>query len=160
MAAEQKAEADRLAAEHARQEAEQKALLAASKIKNAAKREAFEAEQAHLQKLAAAEAARKQQEAVEAANLAEQKVQDAIRAPESTAEKARGQATRKTLGYRVVDAKLVYAMHPELCTLEVKASAVKATCSAREGCTEYEPDTQSMPGLELWWNTELTYRSK
>lgn len=158
--ADEKLEAERSAAELQRVEMEQKAALAASKIKNEAKRQAFEAEQARLKADRDAAALVAEQKAKEAAEQAALEHRSRILAPEAVAEKTHGQSSRRYLKFKVTDAKAVYAVRPELCNVEVKASAVTAVVFAKNDATDYAPDKTTVPGLELWWEERLTYKSK
>lgn len=92
------------------------------------------------------------------AHHASQAREELIRAPLPEPTKARGSATRRQLRHRVLDPKAVYASRPELCSLEVKASAVNALCNPPADATQFNPDT-SIPGLETWWETVTSFRS-
>jgi hypothetical protein len=113
---------------------------------------------------AAAEKARtaKQQErAAEAeaeANLAALKVQEALRAPLPQVEKPKGMAVRRDVKWRCDDVRKLYAARPELCNLEAKASAIRAVCFPVQEATEIAPDTTTVPGLALWWETNASTR--
>lgn len=99
------------------------------------------------------------QDAIEAANAAEIKSRSAIVAPLPEVERARGQSTRTVQRHRVLNAAQVYAARPELCTIEVRASAVLAICFAKPGATEANPDVTSVNGLALWTETKSTFRT-
>jgi hypothetical protein len=70
--------------------------------------------------------------------------------PVPAVQKARGQQTRKVLKYEVLDIKAVYAARPELCTLEIKPSAVLATCDP----------AYPIVGLRLWWEDKSVFTTK
>lgn len=158
--ADERIEAERSAAELQRVEMEQKAALAASKIKNEAKRQAFEAEQARLKQERDAANLIAEQKAKAAAEQAALEHGNRILAPEPVAEKAHGQSSRRYLEFAVTDVKTVYASRPELCSVEVKKSAVNAVVFAKSDATDYAPDTTTVPGLSLWWVEKLTYKSR
>lgn len=84
------------------------------------------------------------------AKAAEVKLQEAIVAPLPEVRKSGGAATKKVLRYEVLDIAQVYAARPELCKLEIKASAVLATCVPE----------MPVPGLKLWWEKTTNVRSK
>jgi len=156
---ERKLAAERLAAERERQRIEAEAEAKAASIKSARQRAIFEAQQ---QRLADERAERDHAQAVLAAAGLEAKQKEleaAIRAPLPEAERATGQSSRRYVKFRVTDARAVFTARPELCTLEVKPSAVSAVCFPKPDASESAPDT-SIPGMEMWWELKLTYRSK
>ena len=132
VAAEEKArEIAFLKAQQAQFEAEDKARKLAEKAKT----------DAGLEKAINAE-----EKAIAAADL----VQAVIAAPAPVLEKARGQSIKQVLRYEVLDIRAVYAARPELCTIEIKPSAVLSTCS---------PELP-VPGLRLYYENKATFSSR
>jgi hypothetical protein len=118
-------------------------------------------EKERLEALAKAERSRKEETQLAAEQRAyhAEQAQDAlVRQIAPKVSKARNAATRKDLKFTVLDARKVYASKPELCSVEVKASAVKAVVFPREDATELNPDTETVPGLALWWQTDTSFR--
>lgn len=120
-------------------------------------------EKAERERIAAEEAARKAAQrmqteagmgkalaAEEKAVAATAKVNAIVMAPLPEVQRASGQSMRKKLCYEVLDIKAVYAARPELCTLEIKASAVQATCDPR----------LPVAGLKLWFENRSTFSSR
>lgn len=134
-----KAEEDARQAEIARLNKERLEAIAASQpvIAPAGAVDDEEAYNASRQAAAEADALAVQQRAV-------------IVAPMPVVQKARGQQLRKVLRYEVLDIRAVYAARPELCGLEIKPSAVLATC---------DPAMQ-VPGLRLWWEEKATFTTR
>lgn len=122
-AAYRKAEAERMAAEA-------KALAAMEKAST-------EKQQVNAIKLAQAAEAK----AAEVATV--------LAAPAPVVQKSKGQQTKKVLCYEVTDLKALYAARPELCTIEAKASAIKAVCV---------PELP-VPGLKLWYEDRVVFSS-
>jgi hypothetical protein len=89
-------------------------------------------------------AIQKEQAALEAS----QAVQTVLAAPLPTVNRATGASLRKVLRYEVLDIRKVYAARPELCVIEIKKSAVQATCVPE----------MHVPGLKLWWETAASIR--
>jgi len=116
-------------AEKARVEAEQAAAKAAERINT----------DRQLDKAIA-----KEQELAMAAS----KVQEVLAAPMPFKAKASGSTLRQMLRFEVMDIKAVYAARPELCTLEIKKSAVQATCV---------PEVP-VPGLKMWYENVTSIR--
>ena len=128
------------------------------------RREAFEAaekERLRLEAEANAKLAKAQESggkrdekaAVKAAELAEEAelaVQAVIAAPAPQAARAAGSSSRQVLKWEVTDLKSLYAARPELCKVEVKASAVQACCV---------PESP-VPGLKLWWETPVSFTKR
>lgn len=71
-----------------------------------------------------------------------------IVAPLPAPAKARGVATRTVLCWEVTDLALLYAHRPDLCTIEPKASAIRAVCCAG----------MNIPGLKLWEEQQSNFR--
>lgn len=84
------------------------------------------------------------------ADAAEAAVQAVINAPLPAASRVAGISVRKKLCYEVLDAKAVYAARPELCRIEVAASAVLAVC-----VPEFP-----VPGLRLWYENVASTRTR
>jgi len=76
----------------------------------------------------------------------------AIAKPEPEAVKTPGQSFRaRELGWECTDVHALYLARPELCEpLKPKASAIKAICS---------PESP-VPGLRLWWKSEVHFNSR
>lgn len=138
-------------------EAENRRVAAAEETR----RLAFE--KAERERIAAEEAARKAAQrmqteagmgkalaAEEKAIAATAKVNAIVMAPLPKVNRASGQSMRKKLCYEVLDIKKIYAARPELCTLEIKASAVQACCV---------PEAP-VPGLRLYWQNVSTFSSR
>lgn len=65
--------------------------------------------------------------------------------------RAEGMIVKKVKKFRVVDARALYLARPDLCDIQVSASRVNAALRT-EGAT-------SLPGLEVWEETEATVRA-
>lgn len=89
-------------------------------------------------------------EAEEKVTAIAQQQQAVFAAPQPEVRKAKGQTTKQNLRWEVEDLAKVYAARPELCRLEIKPSAVQATCVPE----------MPVPGLKLWWETTSTYNSR
>lgn len=100
------------------------------------------------------------QDEIEAANMAEIKANKAIMAPLPEVNRVKGQVTKRYLRHKVIDARAVYAVRPDLCTVEVRPSAINAVLIASEGATEWEPDTTTCAGLALWWEDRTNYTTR
>ncbi len=109
---------------------------------------------------------RKAQEALKAADSFQAQLQadlvsqaleakklEAIMAPVPEAAKTEGQSFQgRVLGWECTDAAALWAARPDLCNPPTpKASAIKAVC-----CPENPP----IPGLRLWWESKVTFRSR
>ena len=138
-------------------EAEQRRVAAAEALR----RKQFE--EAEAKRIAAEEAARKAAEKMTtAAGLAkaekleakavaaEEAVQTIIAQPLPQVIKAKGQSMKQVLRYEVTDIRAVYAARPELCTVEIKPSAVLSTC-----VPEFP-----VPGMKLWYENKATFASR
>jgi hypothetical protein len=123
-----------------RQKREHEAMEAARKAAEA-ERKAAEAmkDEASLAAAVKAEADAKQKEAEMYAELTK---------PQPAAVKATGSVTKKVLKYEVTDLAAAYAAAPHLFSVEIKPSAVNATCHA---------DTK-IPGLKFWEELQTTFR--
>ena len=86
----------------------------------------------------------KEQELAKAAS----EVQVVLAAPLPTKAKATGSTLRQMLRFEVLDIRAVYQARPELCTIEIKKSAVQATCV---------PEIP-VPGLKLWYENVTSIR--
>lgn len=142
-----KSEEERIAAELAKRQAEIAKL----------EKQRLDAE-AKARKAAAKGDEAKSLAAEQQAYHAEQAATAAIMAPVPEVSKARGSSTRSTLKYTVLDIKKVYAARPELCKLEERASAIASTCFPPKSATALKPDTDSVPGLALWWQDSTSFR--
>ena len=90
--------------------------------------------------------------AIKTAQAAEAKaaeVATVLATPPPVAAKSKGQQTKRVLKYEVTDIRALYAARPELCTIEEKASAIKAVCV---------PELP-VPGLRLWYEEQVIYTS-
>lgn len=132
-----RAELDRI--ERERNEAEAKARKAAERMQT----------EAGLAKAMAAEQ--------KAADLAQQ-FQVAVRAPLPEVSKPKGMAVKEHMQWRCDDVRALYAARPELCVVGPKASAIRAVCFPVKGATATNPDTTTVPGLALWWETGVSTR--
>ena len=65
--------------------------------------------------------------------------------------RAEGMIVKKVKKFRVVDAHALYLARPDLCDIQVSVSRVNAALRV-EG-------TASLPGLEVWEETEATVRT-
>lgn len=92
------------------------------------------------------------------AHQASQAVQELVRAPLPEPVKARGSATRRELRHVVTDIKALYAARPELCTVEVRPSVIKALFNPPATADRAHPD-KSIPGLLLYWELSTSFRS-
>jgi len=146
----QRLERERQAAEQlAREEADRIRLAGEQAEREAAAREAQITNEADLAKAVEQEAARKAESArqqaladaaAEEARKASEASQAALRAPLPEARKIGGMPVQKKLRFEVTDIHALYKARPELVKLEVKPSAILATCFA----------SQLIPGLKLW----------
>jgi hypothetical protein len=139
----QTAEAARVEAERRDREAKERAAMQA---KFEADRLAREAEakltnEADLQKAIEAEEEAKRKESLMYAELTK---------PQPVAVKAVGSATTPVLRYEVLDIKVAFAAAPHLFSVEIKPSAVNATCNA---------DTV-IPGMRFWSELTTSFRSR
>ena len=137
------AEQRRVAAEEAArqkafQEAQAKQFAAEDAARKAAAKMTTDAGLAKAEKLEA--------KAVAAADA----VQTIIAAPAPEVQRAKGQTMKQVLKYEVEDIRKVYAARPELCTIEIKPSAVLSTCN---------PELP-VPGLKLWYENKATFASR
>ena len=110
-------------------------------------------EQQRIEAEAMARAANSVSDIQAGAELVEQTltaVDAVIVAPLPEVNKASGQSTRQVLRYEVLDIRAIYAARPELCNLEIKPSAVNATCVPE----------MPVPGLRLWWETKTTWANR
>lgn len=98
-------------------------------------------------------------EAEERARDAAQVAQAVVMAPLPEKSRESGTAVQKVLRWECVSVHALYAARPELCVVEPKASAIKACCFAAAGATAAKPDSQTVPGLKLWWETKVTVRA-
>ncbi len=89
-----------------------------------------------------------------------EQVMAAVMAPPPVVARASGQQFKKVVRYEVTDLKKLYAARPELCNLEIKPSAVNATCMPFGNATFDQPDTEQVPGLKLWWENKTTFSSR
>jgi hypothetical protein len=71
-----------------------------------------------------------------------------LTAPAPAPVKAAGSVTKKVLRYEVTDIKAAYAAAPHLFSVEIKASAVNATCNA----------DSKIPGMKFWEELQTTFR--
>lgn len=67
-----------------------------------------------------------------------------------SAARATGQQLKRVLKYEVLDIHAVYRARPELCKLEIKASAVNATCV---------PEIP-VPGLKMWFENVALFTTR
>ena len=77
-------------------------------------------------------------------------VQSVIAAPAPVVNRVSGQQFKKELKFEVLDILEVFKARPELCSLEIKPSAVKATCVPE----------MPVPGLKLWWENKTIFTSR
>ncbi len=84
------------------------------------------------------------------ATFAESQVQAIIAAPEPEMQRAKGQTMKQVLRYEVLDIHAVYKARPELCNLEIKPAAVRATCFPE----------MPVPGLKLYWENQSVFTSR
>lgn len=82
--------------------------------------------------------------------IARRKVQNIIATPEPEVQKAKGQSVKQALRYEVTDILELVRHNPQLCKIEVKASAINATC---------HPNLP-VPGLKLWFENVATYTTR
>ena len=149
--------------ERRRVEAEEEAQRKAYQIAEAAR---IELERKAREAEAAAAASGKRRDAKEAERLAEQAaaaeaaIQTQLRTPPPEVSRATGATIKQVLRHEVIDAATVFKHRPELCKVEVKASAVNAVCIAKVGATELNKDETSVPGLCLWWADDLSTRRR
>jgi hypothetical protein len=87
-------------------------------------------------------------EAEAAAKLREKQMYDTLTAPTPSAVKASGSVTKKVLRYEVTDIKAAYAAAPHLFSVEIKPSAVNATCNA----------DSKIPGMKFWEELSTSFR--
>jgi hypothetical protein len=137
----QQAEAVRVEQERIeRKKREAEAMEAARKAAEA-ERKAAEAmkDEADLARAVEAEAEAKQKEAEMYATLT---------APAPAPIKAAGSVTKKVLRYEVTDIKAAFAAAPHLFSVEVKPSAVNATCN----------ESTVIPGMKFWCELTTSFR--
>jgi hypothetical protein len=137
----QQAEAVRVEAERReRQRAEAEAMEAARKAAEAERR-AAEAmkDEAGLQAAIKAEAEAKQKEA---------DMYRTLTAPAPAPIKAEGSVTKKVLRYEVTDIAAAFNAAPHLFTVEIKPSAVNATCNINT----------KIPGIRFWEELTTSFR--
>ena len=130
----------------AREQEEQAAAYRKAEAERAA------AEEKARQAAEKANTEKQQVTAIKLAQAAEAKAAEVaavIAAPPPVVAKSNGQQTKKVLCYEVTDLKALYAARPELCTVEAKASAIKAVCV---------PELP-VPGLKLWWEDRVVFSS-
>lgn len=157
IAAEQKANEERERVARENREAEERAKAAEAAITNKKQLEAAIKDEAVRKE----EAAKRQAEAdaqAEAARKANEASQAVIRAPLPAAHKIGGVTTKRVMDYEIVDLKKVYATRPDLCTLEIKPSAVRAVCVPRFPQSSDEVDAETIPGLKLFWKDQSSTR--
>lgn len=164
--------------ERERIEAERKALEEKQRIEREAReaeertRQAAQAGQLNAKELfrVGMEEERRRQEAEEARLKAEAeiekaraeaaaKLQAAVAAPIEE-HKVAGAATRRVLKWELIDQNALFKARPELFKVELKKSAVNATCFPKSfENTAENPDTASVPGLKLWYENETVIRA-
>jgi len=88
--------------------------------------------------------------AEEKVTAAMEAVQSVIAAPAPVVNRVSGQQFKKELKFEVLDILEVFKARPELCSLEIKPSAVKATCVPE----------MPVPGLKLWWENKTIFTSR
>lgn len=137
----QTAEAARVEKERREREASERAAIAA---KFEADRIAEQAEN-KMQTDADLAAAVK---AAEEAKAKEAEMYRTLTAPVPVANKAAGAVTKKVLRYQVLDIAAAYAAAPNLFTVEIKPSAVNATCNE---------DTK-IAGMRFWTELATSFR--
>jgi len=93
-------------------------------------------------------AIKKAEQLADAATAAGDTVQSIIGAAVPERSRASGVAVKEVLKWEVTDIGTLYRARPELCNIEPKASAIKATCN---------PD-KAVPGLKLWWKNQAVIR--
>ena len=137
------------------QQAEQARVEQARREKEEADRAAirakFEADEAARKAAAAMNTEADLQAAVEAeaaAKLREKQMYDTLTAPTPSAVKASGSVTKKVLRYEVTDIKAAFAAAPHLFSVEIKPSAVNATCNA----------DSKIPGMKFWEELTTSFR--
>ncbi len=77
-----------------------------------------------------------------------------------TAAKAKGQQTRETLVWEVVDQKLAFERHPHCFDVTPKASVIKACIVPAPSKNEADPETDLYPGFKCWWRKEVIFSSR
>lgn len=137
----QQAEAVRVEQERIERQKREAAAMEAARKAAEAERKAAEAMQneADLAKAVEAEAEAKRKEAEMYATLT---------APAPAPVKAAGSVTKKVLRYEVTDIKAAFAAAPHLFSVEIKASAVNATCNA----------DSKIPGMKFWEELTTSFR--
>lgn len=74
--------------------------------------------------------------------------------------KVAGAATKRVCKWEVTDERALFKARPELFKVELKKSAVNATCFPKSyEATALSPDVESVPGLKLWYEHETVIRS-
>ena len=74
--------------------------------------------------------------------------------------KIAGAATKRVCKWEVTDEKALFKARPELFKVELRRSAVNATCFPNSfDATSDRPDSASVPGLNLWYENETVIRS-
>lgn len=78
--------------------------------------------------------------------------QQIISTPEPERKKAAGQAfSQKVLGWECTDPIALWNARPDLCEAPTpKASAIRASCAPE----------RPIPGLRLWWESKVTFKSR
>jgi len=71
--------------------------------------------------------------------------------------KAAGVATKRVVKWIVTDKAALFKARPELFNVEVRPSAINATCFPQEKATVDQPDGK-IPGLLIWWELETNVR--
>jgi hypothetical protein len=160
VAAEAKAREEKERIEREAREAEEK-LRASAQGQNMTASELFRAGMEAEKRRAEAEEARAKAEAdIEAARVAcSEALSVAVAAP-IEAHKIAGVATKRVCKWEVSDEKLLFKNRPELFRVELKRSAVNATCFPNSfEATAEKPDIVSVPGLRLWYENEAVTRA-
>lgn len=147
---ERKAEASRKLAEkfanQKREKEEAKVREAEAEQKRLADEAAQAEDPAEAQRLQE-EAERKEREAAESTKRAEEIKTREVAAPA----KVEGMSVRKTIKHEVTDLAALYAVRPDLVTLEPKTSAINIAIRS-QGLTE-------CPGLRIWTETDTSVRA-
>jgi hypothetical protein len=153
-----KAQQDRI--EREQREADEK-LKAAAQSQTLTASELFKAGmEAEKRRVEAEEATAKAEADIEAARQASLEALSATVAAPIEAHKIAGVATKRVCKWSVIDEKLLFSKRPELFKVELKKSAVNSTCFPRgDKFTTDNPDTESVPGLHLWWENEAVTRA-
>jgi hypothetical protein len=138
-----------------REEAAQQAAAQA-----ATARERFQAGIAEEKRRQEAEAARIEAEAeIEKARADSLAAVSAIATP-IVEHKVTGAATKRVVRWEVTDEKALFKARPELFKIDLKKSAVNATCFPNSYEATFDaPDVVSIPGLKLWFEHETVIRT-